>query len=58
MKKETLKDWCNEWTIEEIADSLFSTGMAFMNFSDGDEESEKCLEEKKILIKELKKRLK
>jgi hypothetical protein len=56
--KESLKDWCKEWTIEEIAHSLFSEGMGYMSISNGDPRGKQFIDNKNILVKELKKRYK
>ena len=56
--KYTLKDNCKEWGIETIADSLFAHGMAYMNYGGNEAESKRVQDEKLILIKELKRRIK
>ncbi len=58
IKKESLKDWCKDWTITEIANSIFSAGMGFMANHGDDIKSKEFQAEKWILVKELKKRLK
>lgn len=55
--QRTGKDLCKEWNVEQIADSLFSHGMEFMAYKD-DEKSKECQDEKHVLIKELKRRIK
>lgn len=58
MKPYTLKNACKGWTIEEIGDSIFSTGMAYMNCGHSDLLSKEFLNQKHTLIKELKSRYK
>ena len=56
MKKESLKDWCKEWTVTNIAEHIFCNGMRFLAEKD-DKESKMIQDEKWILIKELKRRI-
>jgi oligoribonuclease (3'-5' exoribonuclease) len=56
MKKETLKDWCKEWSIDDIVSNVFSTGMEFMARQGMREEEYKAY--KKVIVKELKRRIK
>lgn len=57
MRKETFKDWCKEWTVTDIAEHIFCHGMRFMAAKD-DKESAMLQDEKRVLIKELKRRIK
>ena len=55
MKKESLKDWCKEWSIDDIVSNVFSHGMEFMARQGMREEEYKAY--KKVIVKELKSRI-
>ncbi len=54
MKKETLKDWCKEWSIDDIVSNVVSQGMCYMA---GKMTTEELHKYKKIIIKEIKRRI-
>ena len=55
MKKETLKDWCKEWSIDDIVSNVVSQGMCYLAEKMTTEELH---EYKKVIIKEIKRRIK
>lgn len=54
-KKETVKDWCKSWSVKNIVDYIFTTGMEYMSEKISEEEKDKC---KKILVAEINSRIK
>jgi hypothetical protein len=55
MKTETLKDWVKKWSIESIVNTIVAEGMSFMA---GKITNEELKENKKVMVQEIKRRIK